>query len=419
MVKFGSLCVVISLLVVGISHCRSVKIGFTLFEQLSDDYYIRLRDSLETTRNNFSNPLISGVAGGVSAAATLVSAATGNPFPAILAKLVAFIPLLVTVLADKSDWKGNFFRALKNRDEITEAKDVLREIRNKLSSKFSNHLRHFNETTDEELKAHLTRVMDSDLSEIIGYFNQPDSPLRDLPEIAAPMLLAISPIIANAMLNLKKHDPDYRQNSHVACYLKDNLQEYFLLTLLSRLNKIEVYSTLHGDNTYDSVQYHIHSPGPPSGVQYVWEAIPSCVPYNETEYDKFKTSVIREEGSTEWDRFQKEYSRKEKKVLEYTVVRDQLGEKDNFFGDSGFMCSDEYFKIVRERLEREFSMAYEVANNQCHEFNNTYKRTPTGRITLLNKMHIIYTDHLKHANQFKRFNFFNKTFSCLILLFLP
>lgn len=211
-----------------------------------------------------------------------------------------------------------------------------------------------------------------DLSEILGYFSLPDSPLRDLPELAAPVLLALSPVIHNSIWILEKHDKQTRKHTVLPCLLKENLREYFRLTLFSRLNKIVVYSTYHENtmenkyaNTYD-LAHKTNSELDPTmadfkiGEKYGQYNIACSIILKGSGYlyNEKVSNIIREYTNY--------------KEPDYTVITDKLADENLYIYDEGGSgCTLEYFYYVRARIETEFASAYKIADMQCRK-SKTY-----------------------------------------------
>lgn len=370
MVKFGSVCILISLVVIIVhskEYSRQVqidKLKFRLFEALSDNGHDQIYTALQTSQNIFAETSSDVGANAIAATAGLAVALTVPPVGTVAA-ILAFLPILVTALKEETDWKKNFVHALRNREDINNAQNELKEIKNILNNKFSIRLNQLENTND---KANHLHDMDINLTEMLGYFSNRASPLRKLPELAAPVLLALSPIIAHFMELLKREDPKYRATStFVPCILQNIIREYADLTVMSRLNNIEVRSAAgvaNELNTYKMTQERLSETGPPSALEMRSISDLACE-VRTKEYDYISELAYHAIQYIDY-----------KKSKNFTIVKDALNKEDDIviYDESG-ACANAYFDVVKNRIASEFRKASDVAEVQCKASRPVPKET--------------------------------------------
>lgn len=215
----------------------------------------------------------------------------------------------------------------------------------------------------------------SNIAEIINKLAEGKSHFRSYPTFILPILFVISPYVTL----LSRTIPELANGSKISCKLAETISEYFLPTLLDRLNKIELqvdYGSYLQHNKYRFIHetLNIAPTGNTSSEINCERGEGGINEYNELA----KKFIHTRSFPTAESRLTGRIVHLQEEIFEtnngFSLLKDTLGDMDEYYRDAKGECAHDYMALVRYRLETAFGQAFKVVNQTCSR-----ERKPTGK----------------------------------------
>lgn len=227
--------------------------------------------------------------------------------------------------------------------------------------------------------------LETEIWGIINILADPSSPFQKMPALAVPLLLDL-PDVLELVMNMAQNETKKAGKemfiTKSPCNLAYTIKSYFRPTLFDRLDEIQVNTDNNRFKHWgkcSAMRFSLDYTFNPNG--YTWRGdTPNYVSCerrqgNQAAYDaetrkafpRTSTNII---GHQEFDPVSNDI----------VYLKDNLGDENVYFVGKNSRCRDDYFALVRDRLELEFGAAYKKAMKFC-----TDERHPntTGIIIIL------------------------------------
>jgi len=260
------------------------------------------------------------------------------------------IPIVTGALADETDWKESFSRAIDDQTHRAIAENDVRNMEAAMQTISSNigFLKDVSDFTSESVTSIIHSIHD-DLDRLVNTFGHSSAIFRQYPLLGIKPLFAMASLIAvyKPMMNLLV--PALAKRSTLSCEFKDVLFEYRPLAATDRLRKLEVVHSISDEPSRRDIT---------RAVTNVSER-----PYNKDGY------------STNTD----EYAKGKVRCLKgcdfgcssgHFCFKDLLNpNQDEYFAAYGWElegpCVVDYMELLRYRVERAFDDPVYLATKVC------------------------------------------------------
>lgn len=343
---------VATIAVVAIGYCRcdegipNSEIEFDLIRNQPDSFEEKIVDALKPRKTVFASE--------TSNKAFKIIGAGLKKIPEF-APFTSVLPAIQSILSESDNWSEKFAKAVPKgaqnmfrKNEIIQIKSMIKVLQSNVNTLI--------ERPDLTLEVQVNKVdnINSNLDLIIERFGSGDSPYRAYPTFAVPVLLTLASFAADFEPILMKFAPDIFKLSDVFCHLADTIADYFPATLLNRLNEIAVEEDINKKQTPQRA---------------TTEALEFERPFKPDGYklrDSVRCTAIAGD---------------EKVPKTSLVLRDKANKKV-YLDKIGGNCVDDYFFLVRSRLETTFGQAFNLVDPICtgDARKRRGERKPTGKL---------------------------------------
>lgn len=237
--------------------------------------------------------------------------------------------------------------------------------------------------------------VDSGLFRLIRFFSDPSSPVQEDPTFAASVILPLANFVESFMKIVKLEEKISGKTlfpPKVPCILAQTIEDYFKPTLLERLDEIDVQTDQHRfdkEGKFASMHETLKKPFDP----HCYTVMPRDIRCDRKHGDKAAfdreienqlhpfTSTVRSFGF--WQSMDTDLNMGHNDV---TLLKDNLGDENDFFlgtRRSHGHCAEDYFLIVRHRLEQVFGSSFKKVQQFCTLNRNV---TKTGKSICLKNL---------------------------------
>lgn len=158
--------------------------------------------------------------------------------PFNIAKFYKFVPLIRQILADRSDWRDAFTKAISNEtmhavteNQINWLEATLQTLQSKIKTVGDDNLSFQN-------RRNIASNMHTELDRIVNFVDLESSLFRKYPLLGAPLIIQLAPLvaffnpIAGALIGSEAMNPQ------ISCKMHDILADYLPRTLNARLHQL-------------------------------------------------------------------------------------------------------------------------------------------------------------------------------------
>lgn len=212
------------------------EIQFKNFDSRIGEFESNIYVSLQTTENFFAREEVVNI---VDGGTVVVS------FMPYIGQLAWFVPVLRNTLADESDWKETFTKAIVHETqlEITEnniriMESAMQAIHDKISL-LSNE-----KNPDYENRKTVATILHTKLDEMINFFGDRNALFVKYPLIGAPPLIQLGLLVALFTPMANTLVPEVAKSPQISCKMRDVLLRYRPRTVRARFDKFSSSNTL-------------------------------------------------------------------------------------------------------------------------------------------------------------------------------
>lgn len=340
------------LVVIAVCYCRcqlipDSEIEFDLVVNQPNSFKESIADSLKPRETVFASKTVTKIVKNVAAAMQNVPE---------LAPFASVLPAIQLILRESDNWSKHFAqtvpRGVQNSIRVNEIDKIMSKIRT-LDAVMS-YLAQGTDLT-QEVQISYVYTINTELDLIISTFSNGDSPYRAYPTFAVPVLFTLASFAADFQPILERIAPSILSSLDIFCRLAETIADYFPLTLLNRLNEIAIEAEV--DKTQKPQRAEI-------------EAREFKKPFNPNtmhQHNSVRCVKIGKNDAAPNDRTG-------------LVLRDKLNKMNSYLDKIGGNCINDYFLLVRNRLETTFGDAFKLVDRICPGDVRTKRaqKQPTG-----------------------------------------
>lgn len=260
----------------------------------------------------------------------------------------------------------------KERAKLTENFVSLRDLKERKVA-VNNKLLTLDYDLGKKIDSASLSHVDSQLFEQIGFFDDRDAEYQKEPAFVASIILPLATYVESFMKLVKFEEEKTGTSSFppkVACKLADTIKDYFIPTLFERLDQIDVQTDQHRfvkEGKYANMHETLKEPFNPNKK---WDNIQRSLRCSRHQGDR--AAFDRESKnlfpplkfqSTTFFGYRTFKLNMDKTNV--TLIKDNLGDKNDYFVGETKDCASDYFSLVRHRLEEEFATAYKKVQQFC------------------------------------------------------
>lgn len=299
------------------------EIQVNIFDSVPREYERNVIESMKLLKSFVENDDISVEVGRGSVGLSFL--------PFNIAKFSKFIPMIRHILADRSDWRDAFTRAIADEalhavteNQVNWLEATLQTLQSKIKSLGDESLSFDN-------RRNIASHMHTELDRIINFIDLESSLFRKYPLLGAPLVIQLAPLVAFFSPIAKSLIRNEAMNPEISCKMHDILVDYQARTINARLHQLHA-----GVSIFRSIVTVLLLPYREDGYGIPIDCAIGCQPRKSICLkDRFNTTI--ELFSTE------------------------------------SKCTIDYAALLRHRIEALFPI--DLLRNQCSE-----PQTPTGNI---------------------------------------
>lgn len=158
--------------------------------------------------------------------------------PFYLAKFYKLVPLVRQILADRSDWRDAFTKAIADETMRGVVESEVRWMEATMETIQSKIKLLGDENPSLESRQNIASNMHTELDRMINFFNLKSSLFRKYPLIGAPPLIQLASMVVIFGPIAKAIIPLEAMNPQIACKMHDILTDYLPRTINARLHQL-------------------------------------------------------------------------------------------------------------------------------------------------------------------------------------
>lgn len=212
------------------AHLMDSDIQVNLFDIVPREYERNVIESMKILRKFIENDDIS---------VEVTKGSVGLSFlPYNIAKFSKFIPMIRHILADRSDWRDAFTRAIADEkmhavteNQVNWLEATLQTLQSKIKSLGD-------ESLSFESRRNIASHMHTELDRIINFIDLESSLFRKYPLLGAPLVIQLAPLVAFFSPIAKSLIRAEAMNPEISCKMHDILVDYRVRTINARLHQL-------------------------------------------------------------------------------------------------------------------------------------------------------------------------------------
>lgn len=323
----GSIQIFICLVTIfGLSSAEllSNEINVNIFDSRPRDFERHVLESSKILKSFINRDDVSLA---ITAGTALISF---SPF--YIAKFHKLVPLVRQILADRSDWRDAFTKAIADETMRGVVESEVRWMEATMETIQSKIKLLGDENPSYGSRRNIASNMHSELDRMINFFDLKSSLFRKYPLIGAPPLIQLASLVAIFEPIAKALIPLEAMNPQISCKMHDILTDYLPRTINSRLHQLHANASI-----FRSVVKAMSLPYQTHGYGFVIKCDKGCQPDVSFSF----------------------------------CLRDNFNTDELFATDP--VCIIDYAALVRHRVEELFPI--DVLKNQC---TDRKPQVPTG-----------------------------------------
>lgn len=296
-------------------------IQVNIFDSIPREYERNVIESMKILKNFIENDDIS---------VEVTRGSVGLSFLSFnVAKFSKFIPMIRHILADRSDWRDAFTRAIADEQMHAVTENQVNWLEATLQTLQSKIKSLGDESLSYDSRRNIASHMHTELDRIINFIDLESSLFRKYPLLGAPLVIQLAPLVAFFSPIAKALIRSEAMNPEISCKMHDILVDYLARTINARLHQ------LHSDvSIFRSIVTVMLLPYREDGYGIPIDCAIGCQPR--------KSICLKDKFST----------------LEFFSAEPK--------------CTIDYAALLRHRIEDLFPI--DLLKNQCTE-----PQTPTGK----------------------------------------
>lgn len=307
------------------------EVKLNIFDSKRRSFEAIVLESLQTTENIFANKYVE--------AATDIAVIGLGMIPEI-GPLFSLITVFRNLLAEESDWKGTFTRAISRETKRQISLDGIRLMESTMKSVESQFQLLSNSNPSLKSRKMVALILQNSIDTMINYFDRRDSLFKKYPLMSAPPLIELSLLIAFFYPLSNALNPWETQQLKIACKIRNVLLDYRERAVEERLDELNISPSIDPISLYKRL------------------AEIRTMPYNPNGYNSSK-QMDCEVGCQSTGAI---------------CIKDNYSTNEYFNSWSYERCLNDYVGFVRHRVEDAFP--FDLLNMLCNET----LPTSTGKI---------------------------------------
>lgn len=233
-------------------------VKFKIFDDQSRDFESNVRDSLETTKNFFAQEEVANI---VDTGSVIVG------YVPYVGQLSGLMPVLRDTLAEESDWKETFTKAIAHETKREIAESNIRWMEATMKTIQDKIPLLGDDNPDRENRKTIASYMHSELDKMINFFGHTESLFRKYPLDGSPPLIQLALLVAIFSPIARTLIPLESKNPQISCKIRDQLLDYRPRTVNARLEKLSTKISIRTvidktlAKTFNENGYNETSPG--------------------------------------------------------------------------------------------------------------------------------------------------------------